>query len=1043
MASGCFPPDQLPDWNNLEILNRNELEPRAYFFPFDTAERALSYDATEATAMSLNGDWHFQHYDSPFQAPTDFYQINFGIKEWHVIRVPGMWQMQGFGKPNYTNQPYPFPVEPPKVPVYPNQTGLYRVNFKVADKLRENNSHFRLRFEGVDSAFHVWLNGVPVGYHQGARNPAEFDVSALLNDDKNTLAVQVYQFCDGSYLEDQDQWWLSGIFRDVWLLAFPPVYVRDITLNTVLSSGPDDNDVLKATVKISGTSNSKGEEVCIQLLDAALKPVGMSTSKVASTVDLQISVKSASKWTSETPYLYHVVVSIDGLHFAAQRVGFRHIEMRDGNMLLNGVPIVFKGVNRHEHHPDHGRAVPYEFMKADLLLMKRHNINAIRTSHQPNDPRLYDLCDELGIYLIDEADVETHGFDLIEILRLSPSEKLLHDKEQQIIRFDRAGHRWLADNPDWEQAYVDRAERLVSRDKNHASVVIWSLGNEAFFGKNFVAMADKIRKMDATRPVHYEPDRENVTVDIHSEMYSSLSDIETYLRSQDGLGSRAKPMILCEYAHAMGNSPGGLKEYVELFHKERLLQGGFIWEWSNHGLRKTFEDRNVGFAYGGDFAEELHDGNFVLDGLLFSDHQPTPALTEVRNVYASIKAEWSTPGELIILTNLFDFTSLDDVNCKWRWLVDGISQAEWQILNLPKTPPKKSIDIKCPEIVEAAGEKILELSFQLQEDSRWASAGFEIASSQLIIPTTSEREVERFKSASTLWTTPQVNGSTIKLLSKELEMDFDQFRGLSRVLTHGHSILANPMKFDLWRAVTDNDQPAMLPIWKQYRVDMVHLHVKSSEWKMSNDNLVVELVWNGRLAPPELNWAFELQIKYRFFASGSIDILMKCTPTGDFPRTVPRIGWTLPLAPGFERVQWYGLGPGESYKDKKSMNFGRYEKSVEEMFTNYELPQEGGNRTETRWATIWNDKLRKGLRVTVPNLKNGFDFNAMHYHTEDIEVAKHPHELKKSGQTILRVDFDHHGVGSGSCGPEALPQYECKVQAFEFGVVLDIIEEAA
>jgi beta-galactosidase len=1046
MANGSFPQDQLPDWNNLEILQRNELEPRAYFFPYDTAAKALSYNATNATAVSLNGDWHFQYYESPFNAPTDFHQLDFNIKEWPLIRVPGMWQLQGFGKPKYTNQSYPFPVDPPKVPVFPNETGLYRLNFQVVDKLRENNSHFRLRFEGVDSAFHIWVNGLPVGYHQGSRNPAEFDISTLLKKGENTVAIQVYQFCDGSYLEDQDQWWLSGIFRDVWLLAFPPLHIRDIKLNTILSSTPDGGDILKAQIDTSGISNCSKKEIRMQLLDHDWRSLGESSTEVGSTVDLQISLKSASRWTAETPYLYHVLISIDEAHFTALRVGFRHIEMRDGNMLLNGVPILFKGVNRHEHHPEHGRAVPYEFMKADLLLMKRNNINAIRTSHQPSDPRLYDLCDELGIYLIDEADLETHGFDLIEILRLSPSEKLLHDKEQHNIRTHRAGLRWLADSPVWERAYVDRAERLVSRDRNHASVVIWSLGNEAFFGKNFVAMADKIREMDSTRPLHYEQDKEDVVADIHSEMYSSLEDINRYLRSQDGLGAKAKPMILCEYAHAMGNGPGGLLEYVQLFHEERLFQGGFIWEWANHGLRKTFEGGHVGFAYGGDFGEELHDGSFVLDGLLFSDHQPAPGLTEVRNVYAPIKSEWSLPGKEFALTNLFDFISLDDIDCRWRWLVDGVSYIEWQVLTLPKVPPKQSIKVTCPGVVEAPGEKILELSFQLHNDTKWAPAGFEIASSQLILPSAWEVDIWVPKSAPAQcqWDTPRVDISTLILSSREIEMDFNQFTGaLSRLSILGHSILASPMKFDLWRPTTHNDQPTMLPFWKQYRVDLARLHVTFAEWKILDDNSVVELVWNGRLAPPELNWSFELQTHYRFLASGCIEISMKGTPIGKFPRVVPRIGWTLPLEVGFERVQWYGLGPGESYKDKRSMKFGRYENSVNDMFTNYEVPQEGGNRTQTRWAIIWNDKLGKGLRIKAPNLKDGFNFSAMHYHTEDIDVAQHPHELRGTDNTVLRVDLDHHGVGSGACGPETLPKYECKVQAFEFTVCLDIIDAEA
>lgn len=510
-----------PDWDNLSLLHRNALKPRANFHLYSTEDDALSRDVAKAKAQSLAGTWKFHLSDSPPKAPAGFENAAFDINDWKDIQVPGMWQRQGHGRgPHYTNVQFPFFVDPPHPPYTNNECGSYRTTFRVPEVLKDDQ--LRLRFEGVDSGFHVWVNGQEVGYSQGARDPSEFDITGLVDiTAENTLAVRVYQFTDGSYIEDQDQWWLSGIFRDVFLLGFPKeACLEDLDVQTILD---DDyrNATLKVQAKVHGTA-----EVQLRLLDSNKQEV-VSASKKASgdagQVECSLPVENPNKWTAETPYLYSLVLSVNGNQYTSHRVGFRQVELKDGLIKVNGKRVVFKGANRHEHHPHHGRSVPYDFMKNDLLLMKTHNLNAIRTSHQPSDPRLYDLCDELGIWVMDEADVECHGFETIADAALSPEDQTLPFFERQkLTRADAA--KWTSDNPDWQHAYLDRAQQLVHRDKLHPSVVIWSLGNEAFYGRHHTAMRDWIKSYDPTRLIHYEPDLEAQHMDMHSRMYPHIGN---------------------------------------------------------------------------------------------------------------------------------------------------------------------------------------------------------------------------------------------------------------------------------------------------------------------------------------------------------------------------------------------------------------------------------------------------------------------------------------------------------------------------------------
>lgn len=542
-------PTRMPDWNNLGVLHRNTLTPRSHFFLYATEEDALSRDASRARAQLLSGKWKFDLSKSPFEGPAEFSKRDFDASAWADVKVPGMWQMQGFGKgPHYTNVNYPFPVDPPNVPLDDNECGRYVTVFHV--KKDAVDHQLRLRFEGVDAAFTVWVNGQEVGYSQGSRNPSEFDITDLVEIGwDNTLAVEVYQRCDGSYIEDQDQWWLSGIFRDVYLHKFPKVHFEDFHIHTAL-----DDDYKDAKLSVDVKLNKK-RHVSVKLLDADGKVVTRAEADADLSAKLEMQVKDPYKWTAETPYLYTLVLSAEGCH-TTQRVGFRRTELMDGVFCINGKPVKFRGVNRHEHHPDNGRTVPFEFLKDDLLLMKLNNVNAVRTCHQINDFRLYDLADELGLWILDEADLECHGLGA--------------------VGGDAA--KFASDNPAWKEAYVDRARQMVARDKNHPCVVLWSLGNEAFYGQNHQAMYDHIKSVDQSRLVHYEGDWFAQTADIFSRMYSPVAEIIDFAKEDNW----NKPLVLCEYMHAMGNGPGAIKEYVDAFYAHPRLMGGFAWEWANH-----------------------------------------------------------------------------------------------------------------------------------------------------------------------------------------------------------------------------------------------------------------------------------------------------------------------------------------------------------------------------------------------------------------------------------------------------------------------------
>ncbi|KIK67422.1 glycoside hydrolase family 2 protein [Collybiopsis luxurians FD-317 M1] len=1038
-------PASHPDWSNIKILQRNRLPHRASFFSYRIENDALSYNENLSTSMSLNGTWKFNIVNNPLSAPEGFQSPTFDSSNWADIAVPGMWQLQGFGRPQYINTVFPFPVDfdsdgTPSLPFEGNHTGSYVRHFTVPSEWE--GTHVRLRFEGVDSSFHVYCNGTEVGYSQGSRNPSEFDMSALLNfKGKNTIAVRVYQFCDGSYIEDQDQWRLSGIFRDVWLISFPENHIADIHVQTSL-----DKDYRDATLITKVDTFGSSIPLNVKLLDSSKCLVTSleETRSTSTSTSFSLSVSDPLKWTAETPNLYHLVVSTP-YQFIAIKVGFRATELQSGVFTVNGRPVKFRGTNRHEHNPESGRFVPYEFLRADLLLMKKHNINAVRTSHYPNHPHLYDLADELGFWVIDEADLEAHGFADVEEAALGSDMGHMEGKERQNFIYERAA-RWTTDNPLWEEAYLDRARQLVCRDKNHPCVTLWSMGNEAFYGRNFQAMYNWIKAYDPTRLIHYEGDRGAQTVDVLSQMYSSVDTITAYAEDPQS----SKPLVLCEYAHAMGNGPGAIKEYIDAFYKYPLLMGGFVWEWSSHGLLATNKNGEKYYAYGGDFGDEPNDGNFVMDGVLFSNHTPDPGLIEYKKAIEPVQVVGGNEKQIEVI-NRYDFLTLDHLKCEWGIVGDSYTQLGGELVIPPGIRPGETATLTINDVLQTStlpAEGYLTVTFTLRHATSWAPAGHEVANGQILLKIYSPQRISSqsylsklYRSVTSLTSSLSVaqDGTILLISGREIRWTFDMTCGhLVSWIKGGKEILSSPPILDFYRALTDNDRPQDGAEWVEKRLHQTKDYFKSIAWKtLSSGKVEVRVV--ARVAPRAVfEWSVETMTTYVFSPVG-VDIQIHGKPHGiNLPKTFARIGLTFRMPSEFTAVRWFGRGPGESYRDKKlSQRLGTWDAQVEQLFTNYEFPQENGNRTDVRWVGISSGDRQ--LKATFPSGEGG-NFCASHYTTEALDFAGHPFELEGSRleEVVLRLDFVHHGLGTGSCGPKTMEKYALYPEEFRYEVWLEL-----
>lgn len=1002
-------------WENIDLDNINRMDSRAYFHSYPDRESAIIGEKKYSHGYkTLNGKWKFLFLEVPEYSPKGFYGINYDCTDWDDITVPGNWQLQGYGEMHYSDLWYNFIINPPYVPSY-NPTGIYRRNFLLNEDWM--TERVILRFNGVDSAFELWINGKNVGYSKGARLSSEFDITNYINLGKNNCTVRVFQWSDGTYLEDQDMWWLSGIFRDVELYMEPRNGIEDIYIVTDFDEDYINGKMIVNTMVRNFDKFDKDNRYTLsyELLDNKNETVFFEEMPIVQSENrFEKTIKTPLKWSAEQPNLYTLLVTIaqgsEIIQVIPQKIGFRKIEINDDTFLVNGVAIKLKGVNRHDHNPRNGRVVSKEEIESDIRLMKQHNINAIRTAHYPNSPYLYELCDEYGMYVINETDLECHGFELTD------------------------NYKWITDDPNWELSYVSRIERMIHRDKNYPCIIMWSLGNESSFGCNFVAMAKKAREIDPTRLIHYEGDREAEIVDVYSTMYTWLEHENPDRLTMDKIIEKSeKPHIICEYCHAMGNGPGNLKEYQELFYAHDKFQGGFIWEWFDHGIESIDEKGRKYYSYGGDFEDTPTNGTFCIDGLIMPDRTPSPGLLEYKKVIEPVKThKIDLENGVIKVENRYDFMSLDNLDLIYSIVKDNkvIVSDTVDIKNIPARSEKEvRLGYDSNVIKNLRGNCYLNISYVLNKDTKWAKAGHIVATAQFKIETEDD------------YITVRPNGG-LEVIEKDyylivkgetFETAFDKVQGRMLYLQRdGVRILHKGPKLNFWRAPIDNDMYLLKDYYNKY---FMHLMKESMETfyykKIENYILVTIITTNGS---PNSSWFYGCTYEYRIYPSGDILLDIVGVPSGKInnaPDMIPRIGIKMQVNEECFNVKWFGRGPGESYADSKQANLiGIYEKTVDELFTNYVNPQENGNRSDCKWVSLVNDR---GVGLLVSTRKK-FDFSAMYYEASDLEKATHTIDLIKRDYIVLNIDYKQNGLGSNSCGQNQLKQYRCTFEDFKLSL---------
>jgi beta-galactosidase len=977
--------------------------------PTSGARPPRAWFISDAPSLDLSGDWKFR-WSPRADAPLDFAEPGFDDSTWAALPVPSHWQLQGYGAPAYTNVRYPFPVDPPRVPTN-NPTGDYRAAFRVPPAWR--GQRVILRFDGVDSCARVWVNGTEIGTTSGSRLPVEFDVTGAIGwEGPELLAVRVHQWSSGSYLEDQDMWWMSGIFRPVTLEARPAGGIDDYF---VLADYDHTTGGGSLTVEASVPARVTVPELGIDT------GVGTSINTGAGPV---IQVPAVEPWSAELPRLYEGELATETERIPL-RIGFRRVTVADGVLTVNGRRILLRGVNRHEFDPDRGRALSAATMLEDVLLMKRHNINAVRTSHYPPDPRFLDLCDAYGLYVVDECDLETHGF--------FPPEGEIGGNP--------------ADEPAWREELVHRMRRMVERDKNHPSIIMWSLGNESGSGRNLSAMAQWARERDPSRPLHYERDGSYRDVDVYSLMYPSHAAVELIgQRKEEPLDDpeldarrRAMPFIMCEYGHAMGNGPGGLSEYQELFDAYPRCQGGFIWEWIDHGIRVAAPGGEY-FAYGGDFGEPLHDGNFVADGLLFPDRTPSPGLLEYKKVIEPVRI--SDADGALRISNRHDFAGLSHLRFEWSVEDEGIARASGR-LQVPDIAPGESAVVPLPEIPPVRGEAWLTVRAVLDAGTPWAPAGHEVGWGQVMVGEGAKQPAVRITTkhspervVASPGSAPGLAGprGPVTATPAEVRIGPGVFSPADGRLARLGGISVEGPRLDVWRAPIDNDRAfsrdANETAWR--RLGLHRMQHRIDEVTAGPDELVVRT----RVAPAATSLG--LFTTYRWTAGGdTLRLTVEVSPDGDWKLPLPRLGLRMALPGGFQDIEWFGLGPGEAYPDsRRAVRVGRFRASVDELQTPYVFPQENGNRADVRWMTL-RDAGGAGLAVAG---EPWIDVTARRWTTEALDAARHPLDLRAEERIWLNIDYAQNGLGSASCGPGVLPGYRLSAVPTTFTVTFRPVE---
>lgn len=1046
------------DWENQHVLQINREPARAYFMPFGITDGDRSF--------SLDGTWKFRWVPVPEQRTTDFYKPDFDDRSWVDFSVPANWEVNGYGTPIYVSAGYPFKINPPFVmgepkPAYTtfkerNPVGQYRRSFELPETWMQDGQTF-LRFEGVISAFYVWINGEKIGYSQGSMEPSEFNITPYLRKGKNRIALEVYRYSDGSYLEDQDMWRFSGIHRSIRVFHTPDVRMSNFSVRTVpVSSDYKDFDLLvDPQFKVYRDATGKGYTVKAMLMDKAGVQIATKTANVEDILDLEhkasrmnewypqrgprkmgritCRITSPEKWTAETPNLYRLRLQLldasgQCVEQVVQSVGFRAVEIKNGQFLINGMPVRFRGVNRHEHDPRTARVMTEERMKQDIFLMKQANINAVRTSHYPNVPRWYELCDSIGLYVLDEADIEEHGL-----------------------------RGTLASTPDWSAAFMDRAIRMAERDKNHPSVIMWSMGNESGYGPNFAAVSGFLHDFDPTRPVHYEgaqgidgqPDPS--TVDVISRFYPrvkqeylnpGIPEGEDKERAENARWERLleiaertnddRPVLTSEYAHSMGNALGNFKEYWDEIYSNPRMLGGFIWDWVDQGIYKKLPDGRTMVAYGGNFGDKPNLGAFCFNGIVRSDRETTPKYWEVKKVYAPI--QMTMQGDSIFITNHNHHTGLSQYTADWTFSVDGKAKRQ-QKLRLPDVVPGQTISMvipdECRSIVEKLnrqnalnGDARLTISFKLKQDALWAKAGHEVAWEQFCLRHGRLEDAKLPIVKGTLAVNDKADNLSIE--GKHFSVVWNKKDGsLMSLKYNGKEMLASTVfpyqpQIQAFRAPTDNDTGFgnwLAKDWKQNRLDRPRFQLNAFSYEWTREGAVKVLVKAGNAY---LKGSVQTQQVYTVLPDGTIDLNVVFTPVGILPE-LPRLGLAFSLPKEYENVSWYGRGPYDNYPDRKiSTPVALWNSTVSEQYVHYPRPQDNGNKEDVAYIELKN-KAGEGMRIAAIN--HLFSASVLHYTVGDIYATKHDCDLKARPEVILSLDAAVLGLGNSSCGPGVLKKY--------------------
>ena len=1000
-------------YEDLSVLHENTMPARAYYVPASKRMDNLVEHREESDRMQLlNGTWKFQYYNSIYDIQESFFEKDYDTENFDEIQVPSVWQMAGYDTHQYTNIRYPFPFDPPYVP-QDIPCGAYAHTFDYHKD--ENAPKAFLNFEGVDSCFYVWVNGSYVGYSQVSHMTSEFDITDLLQDGKNTIAVLVMKWCDGSYLEDQDKFRMSGIFRDVYILKRPEQAISDYHIKTKIE---DMLAKIELDVKFYSPANVK---ISIEDKNGAVVAVGSITEEGTAVLE----IASPELWNTENPYLYKLILETEN-EVIVDHIALRKIEIKDQIIYLNGQKIKFRGVNRHDSDPVTGFTISVEQITTDLTLMKQHNFNAIRSSHYPNAPFFYEMCDKYGFMVIDEADIEAHGPFM-----------LYRKEDTDYNRFKRWNEK-IADDPAWESAIVDRVKLMVERDKNRFCIVMWSMGNESAYGCNFEKALAWTKKFDPDRITQYESARyrnydetyDYSNLDVYSRMYPAISEIQEYL-DKDG----SKPFLLVEYCHSMGNGPGDFEDYFQMIQDNDKMCGGFVWEWCDHAIdHGTAENGKTIYAYGGDHGEDIHDGNFCMDGLVYPDRTAHTGLLEYKNVYrpARVVSYDKESGELV-LHNYMDFDDLNDyVNISYELTQDGLVIGKGKLSEVsvaPHSEGKTNLKVNVPE----SGKCYLKLIYHLKKEMPLLEEdhilGFdEIEVSQKDAKCQlAEKWMEKTATNSELQVNE--NDTQIHIKGREFSYTIDRRTALfTEMKFAGREYLNHPMELNIWRAPTDNDM-YIKSEWKKAHYDKAYTRAYTIEVAQGKHG--VKITSHASVVAETVQKILDVTITWKIAAAGKIDADIAVTKDGEFP-DLPRFGVRMFLDKKLSDARYFGMGPQESYRDKhQAASHSLYRANVGDLHEDYIRPQENGSHYDCEYVELNNS--RYGI---VASAEKAFSFNASYYTQEELEKKTHNYELTESDSVVFCVDYELNGIGSNSCGPVVLDQYRFNDVLFRFQFTL-------